>query len=264
MPTDLIKEFITDFLPNHRLYRSNIFHSLVSRLYHPKSIKCVEEIVNNNKGQECLDNIYTCLGIKTKITAGELPNKPNNEPLIIVSNHPMGITDIAVVMHMARQYKDIKFLGAKIFEVFDPETEVLIPVDMNKVGNTANPKQAAENHLKQNKTLFVFPSGAVSKLISFRIQDPKWFNSFVSLASKSGARILPIRTQGRNSIFYHMIALLFSARTSAFFHGSEMVKRSNSEIAIKIGDPVDVEQLLRFGLTENEISEKIRNTVYSL
>lgn len=264
MDVDLIKEFISEFLPNNRFYKSDIFYSVVSRLYYPKKISGIENITNNVKGRECFEKIFSSLSISANIISGELPEKPIDQPLVIVMNHPMGMTDLVVAMYVASKYEDLKVLGAKIYELFDPDKEFIIPVDMNKVGGASSPRKSAINHLANNNTLMLAPSGAVSKPISAKIQDPMWVDSFVTLASQSGAKVLPIKNDGRNSMLYYVAACFLSARTAAFFHGAEMVRQANSTIDIKIGNLIDVDQLLGAGFTETEVAKQIREVVYSM
>jgi 1-acyl-sn-glycerol-3-phosphate acyltransferase len=168
---------------------------------------------------------------------------PRTGALIVASNHLSHIDPpligVAVAIRelyfLARHdlWKSSKFFGWLITK--------LNAIPLRKDGASIETFRTAMNLLKGGKALMIFPEGTRSK--TGRLQEPQIGLGYI--ASKSGARILPVHVRDSNA---RVVDLM----------------RRRSRLAVKFGEPLDPLKIGE-GLGKKEryrrISEEVMNSI---
>lgn len=165
------------------------------------------------KGYEFIDRvIHEELGCTASIDG--LENIPaEDEPVIFVSNHPLGGLDgmiIAQMIHESRP-RPLKVIVNELLMYMEPINELWAPV--NKVGRLSREQVEAQQKMWESGTdVHTFPAGACSRLQridgKWQICDLEWQKNFVQRAKEYRRNIVPIYFEGKNSRFFYALAYL--------------------------------------------------------
>ena len=108
------------------------------------------------------------------------------------------------------------------------------------------------------------PAGAVSHLnLSNRmVTDGPWTKHVGGLARIARATVLPVHVEGRNSWLFQLAGLIHPVlRTVLLPH--EMVRRTGSDVRIRIGEPVSPDRVRRFK-DADDLAQYLRALTYVL
>lgn len=139
----------------------------------------------------------------------------DDEPVVFVSNHPLGGLDgmiIAQMIHDVRQTnRPLKVIVNELLMYMEPIADLWAPV--NKVGKLSREQAAELQRMWQSDTdVLTFPAGACSRLQriggKWQIRDLAWQKNFVQRAREYKRRVVPIYFEGRNSRFFYALAYL--------------------------------------------------------
>ncbi len=242
-------------------YASKSEHNLAQRLI----IKTIE----NLSGKRKLEKLYTKyasketnplyfwsevlnlmnikINIKSKIPLNILPNGP----LIVIANHPFGIIDGLILCSLlSEKRKDFKIMTHETLKFLPELEEFVLPVDFseNKESKKLNIETAnkAKNHLLNQGSLIIFPSGSVSvaKTLKSEAKDEDWKTFPAKLIHQTRSNILPIYFDGKNGILFHLFASKIKNQTlkySTYIH--ETKKKIGKEIDIYPGKLIRYEDI---------------------
>jgi len=136
-------------------------------------------------------------------------------PVIFYGNHPFGIADALMGLALALSYRqDTKVLANNVLNALDINRERLIWIDPfdGESRSSANRRGLRETlrHLRSGGSLLMFPAGACShlQLRRARIVDPPWTPHLTRLVDASGAAVVPIYFEGRNSWTFQIAGLI--------------------------------------------------------
>lgn len=177
---------------------------------------------------------------------------PREGPLIVVANHPRGALDGLLLGALLQGRRpDLKLLGNHLLMHLDGIRGSIIPVDPfggvgSKQSNLRGMREVFR-HLKAGGCLGTFPSGEVS---SFHwreraVIDPAWSPHVVQLALKSGASILPLYFEGRNSLLFQILGLLHP-RLRTFLLARELCRGYGEIVPVRVGRVITPDRLQRF------------------
>ncbi len=177
---------------------------------------------------------------------------PKEGPLIVVANHPRGALDGLLLGALLQGRRpDVKLLGNHLLLHLDGIRGSVIPVDPfgvegSKQSNLRGMREVLR-HLKANGCLCVFPSGEVSSfhLRERAVIDPAWSPHVVQLAIKSGASVLPLYFEGRNSLVFQILGLLHP-RIRTLLLARELCRASGEIIPVRVGKVITPDRLQRF------------------
>ena len=142
----------------------------------------------------------------------------DGQPVIFVSNHPLGGLDgmiIAQMIHDNRKSSDenrsLKVIVNELLMYMEPINGLWAPV--NKVGRLSREQVAAQQQMWESGTdVLTFPAGACSRLQridgQWKIQDLEWQKNFVQRAKEYKRNIVPIYFEGRNRKRFYILAFL--------------------------------------------------------
>lgn len=207
--------------------------------------------------------------VQFEVDAKDHERVPKTGPLLVVANHPYGGVDGIILGALLKTIRpDAKIMGNFLLARMDGIRGSLITVDPFGASSSVKANIAgmrlALKHLRAGNCLGAFPAGEVShyKLGSRGVIDPLWSPHLVSLAGRSGATVLPIYFQGRNSLLFQMMGLLHP-RIRTLMLGREFRRIGGSRIHLKIGEPIPPDRLKRFE-NKSAATDYLRLKTYSL
>ena len=139
----------------------------------------------------------------------------DDEPVIFVSNHPLGGLDgmiIAQMIHRSRaNQRELKVIVNELLMFMEPIAGLWAPV--SKTSRLSREQVEQQKQMWESQTdVLTFPAGACSRLQRinhhWEIQDLKWQKNFVQRAREYQRNVVPIYFEGRNSRFFYVLALL--------------------------------------------------------
>lgn len=190
----------------------------LERITHIRQMNAFLRKYPDLKGYEFIDRvIHEELGCTASIDG--LENIPaEDEPVIFVSNHPLGGLDgmiIAQMIHESRQQsaisnqRGLKVIVNELLMYMEPINELWAPV--NKVGRLSREQVEAQQKMWESGTdVLTFPAGACSRLQridgKWQIRDLEWQKNFIQRAKEYRRNIVPIYFEGKNSRFFYALA----------------------------------------------------------
>ena len=216
------------------------------------------------------DRAIAAVGIKYEIEDGELKKIPKSGALVIVSNHPLGgIDGIILGATLLKARPDAKVIVNELLGKMPEIRENVVCVNAfgGRDATARNVSSIKEivRHLKAGGCIGTFPSGTVSHihLRDCCISDPDWNTNIAQIARRTGADILPMYFDGRNSkIFY--IAGLIHPRLRTMLLVREMFKAARKRtIRLRVGSVISHRKLAEFP-TDEELTSWLRINSYVL
>ena len=169
---------------------------------------------------------------------------PRSGPLLAVANHPHGMTDGLVAMEfLLRARPDTLVVGNEWLARIPGIRPWLIEVDPDGKANLAGARRMLD-HLAAGGALLMFPAGEVSSLRPWRrrVEDARWSDSFVRLARRTKAALLPLHIEGRNSGLFQAAGLVHPRlRTTLLLR--EFLAQRGKVIRLRAANPVTPAQL---------------------
>jgi putative hemolysin len=169
---------------------------------------------------------------------------PRTGPLLAVANHPHGLADGLVAMEfLLRARPDALVVGNEWLAQIPGIRPWLIEVDPDGRSNLAGTRRILD-HLKHGGAILMFPAGEVSSLRPWRrrVEDPRWADSFVRLARRARATVLPMHIAGRNSGLFQAAGLAHP-RLRTLLLLREFQRQRGQVIRLRAANPVTPAQL---------------------
>jgi len=184
------------------------------------------------------------LGIRYQVNADGLGDIPTQGPLMVVANHPLGGIDGLILGHLLQRVRsDNKLLVNLMLHRIEGMRGHSIAVDPFGGGAAARRNAAgvreAFRHLRNGGSLGTFPAGEVShlKLRDGKIIDSPWNPITARLVRQTGATVVPIYFDGRNSPLFQIAGLIHPLLRTLLLP-REMIRRRNSEVRVVVGSPM--------------------------
>jgi putative hemolysin len=197
-----------------------------------------------------------------------LENLPEKGRCFFASNHPFGVIDgLVLTKIVGEKYGDFRAIGNDAF-MFVPNLRPYIAM-VNVYGRSSKENIAALQKIyDSDMPITHFPAGEVSRLYGGKVQDCKWQKSFISKSISSKRDIVPFYFFGRNSWLFHTVSILrrmlfIKANLELILLSSEMFKKKNATIRVRIGKPISYQKFDN-SLTHQQWAQFVRNHIYSL
>ena len=228
---NLVSKSIFSFLKNYLKFEETIF---------------VGNHIQTMTGPEA----FTWLGSEytSNCEVKGLENIPEDGKCLIVSNHPMGAADaIALYYQICKVRQDSFFFANELFVyllgAFD---DMMAPVvwDKEKQIHTATKKtiERMRTFFSQERIGILFPSGRLSKVTIFGLEERPWQKTPVNIAERNDCLLIPAYIQGRNSWFFYFASMI-NKQLRDISQLNELLNKKNKKIRIIIGEPVSRNQL---------------------
>ena len=207
-----IKAIIKRKAPNARV--PNFLVRYLERIVHVKQMNAFLRVHTTERDYEFIQLVLDEeLGCTASIDGTEnIPAEGN--PVIFVSNHPLGGLDgmiIAQMIHKCRNERSLKVIVNELIMFMEPIADLWAPV--NKVGHLSKEQAAEQQRMWESKVdVLTFPAGACSRLQridgKWQIQDLEWQKNFVQRAKEYKRDVIPIYFEGHNSRFFYALAYI--------------------------------------------------------
>lgn len=230
-------------------------------------LKKANQIYDRNKhkkGVQYLNALLKEYNIKCHISKSDLEKIPKENAFITISNHPLGGVDgVLLLKHFLEIRQDYKVIANFLLQKQEPIKDYIFPVNpfdnRKDVKSSTSGLVASLRHLKEGKSLGVFPAGEVSTIKERNIYiDKPWDDGAIKLIQKSNAPVLPVYFHAKNSkLFYFLSKISPVLRTLKL--PSELGNKKQQVIHIKIGKLIsakEVGELDDLKLLNNFLREK--------
>lgn len=190
----------------------------------------------------------------------ELARIPPSGRLLIVANHPSGAIDaLALLDLVGRVRRDVKIVANDLLSALEPLSGLLSPVRVLGGRPSAQSLHAIDDALRAEQCVIVFPAGEVARLGLRGVTDGRWRRGFLRFARGSGAAVLPVRIEARNSALFYGASVLFKPAGTALL-AREMFARRAHRIALRIGQPLRLPE----GADPQRVLRDVRRELFSL
>lgn len=222
-------------------------------------------------GQDFWEVMSDRYGLKLEVVGGSLANIPSTGPLIVVSNHPYGILDGLMMGRILSHCRDGEFrvLAHRIFRRAADLERVILPISFDETKEAAKlnleTRAQAVQYLQDGGAMGIFPGGTVSTSAKPFSQpmDPSWRTFTAKMISKSGATVVPIFFEGRNSRLFQLASHIHSTlRTGMFIR--EFKTKINKPVRIVIGEPIPPDVLSQYKKDPKGCMDFLRKATYGL
>lgn len=215
------------------------------------------------------DAALKTLNATYKVDPEDLKRIPKSGPIICVANHPYGgIDGIIMGSILASARPDTKLLVNFMLNAFEDIRDWTIEVNpfgsRNAAAMNTGPLKATLKWLKEGHCLGTFPAGVVSHFHPKQgiVTDPPWKRSQGSIIQKSGATVVPIYFEGRNSFLFQTLGL-FHPRLRTIALIKQLVNKQGRTFKVRIGKPISPKRLERFDSPES-LTQFVRANTYIL
>jgi putative hemolysin len=190
------------------------------------------------------------LDVSMTISGEDLAHIPASVPLILVANHPLGALDGLLLLDLASRVRgDMRILGNALLRAIEPLADRLLLVDVFGSPSTAARRngialRSAIKWLGRGGCLGMFPAGEVAhdETADGRILDAAWQYTAADLAIRTGATVVPVFIDGRNSRLFRAAGRIHPLLRTALLP-RELWSKRHSQIEIRVGAAIDRDTL---------------------
>ncbi|PSR11570.1 MAG: glycerol acyltransferase [Bacteroidetes bacterium] len=174
----------------------------------------------------------------------QLEKVPKTGPVIFIANHPFGLVDGAMFLHLATRVRPDFFLLINEVLAHEPVLEGhLLPVDFRpgpaaKATNLAT-RQKTRARLQAGEALVIFPSGGVATAFRWSgpVEEWPWRTFICPQIHSTQCTVVPIFFHGQNSWLFHLVSKInMNLRLGLLIH--EALNKRGQTIQAVIGDPI--------------------------
>ena len=151
---------------------------------------------------------------------------PARGRLLVVANHPSGALDALALLHcVGRVRRDVRIVANDMLAMVEPLADLLLPVRVLGGRPEAGSLKAIERALHDGQCVIVFPAGEVSRLGPRGVRDTRWRKGFLRFARATGAPVLPVRVEARNSPLFYGVSALYKPAATALLAREMFARR---------------------------------------
>ncbi len=193
-------------------------------------------------GLDFVDAAIDHLNLRPTVDPGGERRIPAQGRLLIIANHPSGALDaLALLQMVGRVRRDVRIVANDFLTGIAPIASLLLPVRILGGRPGADSVRAVEQALEAEQCVIVFPAGEVSRLGPRGVRDTRWRRGFLRFARGTGAPVLPVRVEARNSALFYGASALFKPAGTALL-AREMFRRSQRRVQLYVGQPLHLER----------------------
>ncbi len=175
------------------------------------------------------------LDVRYTVDHVERERIPQSGRVLVVANHPSGGIDAMCLLHLVGSVRsDVRIVANDWLGAVPGLRPLLLPLRILGGKPTPESLAAVEAALEREECVIVFPAGEVSRLGLGGIRDPRWRQGFLRFAAATGAPVLPVRVDARNSMLFYGAAALCKPVGTALLP-REMFARRGSRVSLRIG-----------------------------
>ncbi|MFL2495066.1 MAG: lysophospholipid acyltransferase family protein [Porticoccaceae bacterium] len=173
----------------------------------------------------------------------KLSNLPKTGPLVFVANHPFGVVDGLLLIDMAIKARgNFRVLINALLCRDRNLAPHFLPIDFEDskaaAKNNIRTKKMAQQCLKEDIPLLIFPSGCVSTADRKgfgKVVDAPWTTFAAKLIRDSEATVVPVYFEGQNSRLFHIASHISEPLRMALLL-NEASNKFDTKVSAHIGD----------------------------
>ncbi|QEP44418.1 lysophospholipid acyltransferase family protein [Ectothiorhodospiraceae bacterium BW-2] len=211
---------------------------LMELLLHQQEINQFIDKNRHLRGFAFLNQILEHFEFSYRVSDRSLKRIPSEGRVIIIANHPIGSLDGLSLLKLVRSVRsDVRIVANELLASVEPLQQLFLPVDNMGKGAGKAAYKAMLQSLQQDEAVIIFPAGEVSRIRPNGVRDGKWKSGFLRLAQKSGAPILPVYIDAKNSLLFYSLSALYKPLGTLWLV-NEMFNKKNQEITFFVGKPI--------------------------
>lgn len=229
----------------------------------------INELINRNSdyyGIDFLRKVFDEFQIDLKVEGIE--NLPANGKCFFVANHPFGLLEgLSLGTVLGGHYGTLKAIGNDLYSLI-PNLAPVVAV-VNVFGKSPRDYILALDEVyRSDAPVIYFPSGEVSRVYHWKIQDCEWQKSFITKAVNCQRDVVPIYFYGRNSLLFYAVGLKrkllgLKMNLELALLPNELFRMKNKTIRLRIGKPISW-QTFDKTRSQHEWAQWVREQVYQL
>ena len=214
--------------------------------------------------------ILQVLGIQTECDSSDLGLIPKAGPLVIAANHPHGAVDGLVLLATLRRIRpDVRVLANHLLSRIPELADLCFFVDPfdgpSAAARSRAGLRAAHLWLKRGGSLAVFPAGEVAHTLrpDGAYGDSPWRSTVGRLAISTGAAVVPVFIEGRNSRWFYAAGRVHPKLRTALL-ARELLNTRGSRVRVRFGRALSSMELAARGSTAEDITRTARSAAERL
>ncbi|ATG39707.1 acetyltransferase domain-containing protein [Phaeobacter piscinae] len=213
-------------------------------------------------------------GLQLEVVRGTLSHIPQDQPVVVIANHPYGILDGLMLGHILSEARgDFRILAHQVFRKADDLSRVILPIDFAEtkaaLKTNLETRKAALEYLGQGGAIGIFPGGTVSTAARPFLRpkvppmDPMWRGFTARMIAKSRAVVVPIYFDGHTSRLFQMASHLHPTLRMGLLI-KEFRKRVDTPVRVSIGTPIGRDVLDPLASDAKAMMDFLRKATYEL
>jgi len=251
-----------------KLKKFEAIFTLLEKLFHLPEIN---QFINNNKHLKnftFLDAVLKEFDFSYRISNKCLQRIPAEGKVIIIANHPIGSLDGLALLRMVYDVRsDVKVMASSLLGMIEPLNELFLSVDniSKQVSYKKRQSQlnAINDTLNNDQALIIFPAGEVSRMTPKGIMDGAWKTSFIRLAERHQAPIVPVFNDSRNSMMFYASSLMYKPLSSLLLI-HEMYKQKSQSASFTVGEMIVPSVWKHLDLPRKKLAKRFKKHVFKL
>lgn len=243
--------------------RAGVVRPLLRRLGQWSRFGDLEAFLDENRhlgGFDFLSAANAHLRLDYQVEAVERQRIPAQGRLLVVANHPSGALDaLALLDCIGNVRRDVRVVANDLLASITSLSDLLLPVRIMGGRPSDESLVAIEEALREERCVVVFPAGEVSRIGLRGIRDARWRQGFLRFARSTGAPVLPVRIEARNSSLFYGVSALYKPAATALLP-REMYARQRHPLRLRIGWPLTVAE----ADDPQAALRRVRDTLYAM
>ncbi|MFT6914050.1 MAG: putative hemolysin [Motiliproteus sp.] len=211
-----------------------------------------------------IDKVFEYFNFGYSLSSKSRANIPFEGRVVIVANHPIGSLDgLALLRAVGEIRADVKIVANDILTSFTQLSDLLIPIDNMGQSSYRKSYRAVIEALEDEYAVIVFPAGEVSRVSPVGVRDGRWQTGFLHFARKTGANILPVHIEARNSALFYSLSMIYKP-LSTLLLAREMFNKNHTDIKFRVGDPLPAKGFETLQVADRSVASRLKNYIYKM
>jgi putative hemolysin len=243
------------------------FRPLLDVLTRQNDLQRLYDTVAHLQGSAFIEGVLRELDIRLELDPAELRRLPATGAFVAVANHPSGIMDGVVLLHLLLQARpDLAAVATDrlrpLLAVLPDQLLLVDPDATNPTRNAAGVRELLQR-LHNDQPLLLFPAGEVAHpTYPFGLAtEPAWHPTAARLLLRARVPVVPIWLSGHNSAAFQLLSLLHPLLRTARLP-AELLNKRGQTIRVRIGQPLRPTDLL--ALPPDRVLPHLRARVFAL
>jgi putative hemolysin len=221
------------------------------------------------QGPDFVDAILEGCGIDIDFDENDLKNIPANGAFIAIANHPYGgIEGMVLLKILCMVRPDAKLMANFLLKKIPNLSDYFIAVNPFENIEHSSSISGIKNTLEllnDGTPIGIFPAGEVStyQFEAQQVTDRLWHPVVGKIIARANVPVVPIYFHGNNGLLFNLLSLIHPTLRTAKLP-SELFNKHGHTIKLRIGKPIDVSDIKRYGSNNTKLLNFLRAKTYAL